>query len=77
MSCFVLESESAVLFLETPSNPRLRITDLRHAAVLAHAAGCLVVVDATMMYLDHPVYLSSYLICLALLFVCYIKLSCI
>lgn len=40
---------AALLFLETPSNPRLRITDLAAAADLGHAAGALVAVDNTVL----------------------------
>ncbi|MDR0944912.1 MAG: aminotransferase class I/II-fold pyridoxal phosphate-dependent enzyme, partial [Bifidobacteriaceae bacterium] len=36
-----------VLWVETPSNPGLEVTDLRAVADLAHAAGALLVVDNT------------------------------
>ncbi|HEV8480620.1 MAG TPA: cystathionine gamma-synthase [Candidatus Eisenbacteria bacterium] len=39
--------ETRLLFLETPSNPLMRITDLAHAARLAKAAGAISVVDNT------------------------------
>jgi cystathionine gamma-synthase len=38
-----------MLLVETPSNPLLRITDLRHAGVLARGAGALFVVDNTFL----------------------------
>ncbi|HKC02922.1 MAG TPA: cystathionine gamma-synthase [Sphingomicrobium sp.] len=38
-----------VVWLETPSNPLLRITDLAATAAAAHAAGALVVVDNTFL----------------------------
>jgi len=38
-----------LLFLETPSNPRLRLTDLDRASALGHAAGALVAVDNTVL----------------------------
>jgi len=38
-----------IVWLETPSNPLLRITDLRRATALAHAAGAIVVVDNTFL----------------------------
>ena len=41
------ESAPRLVWLETPSNPLLRITDLRAVAQLAHDAGALVVVDNT------------------------------
>ena len=36
-----------LLFLETPTNPTLRLTDLEAASALAHASGVAVVVDNT------------------------------
>ncbi len=36
-----------VLWLETPSNPLLRVIDIEHAARLGHAQGAVVVVDNT------------------------------
>ena len=38
-----------LLWLETPSNPLLRITDLEAAAALGHAAGALVCADNTFL----------------------------
>ena len=38
-----------VVWIETPSNPLLRITDIEKVASAAHAAGALVVVDNTFM----------------------------
>ncbi|MBB5832272.1 trans-sulfuration enzyme family protein [Brachybacterium aquaticum] len=37
------------VFIETPANPTLRITDLRRIAELAHRHGALVIVDNTFM----------------------------
>jgi cystathionine gamma-synthase len=37
----------ALVFIETPSNPWLRTTDIAAAAVLAHEVGALLAVDAT------------------------------
>jgi len=37
----------AMVWVETPSNPRLKITDVAGAAQLAHAAGARLAVDAT------------------------------
>ncbi len=37
------------MWVETPSNPLLRITDIRHVAQAAHAVGALVVVDNTFL----------------------------
>lgn len=38
-----------LVFLETPSNPRLRITDLETACALAHKAGAISAVDNTVL----------------------------
>ncbi len=42
-----LTAKPRLLWLETPSNPRLKITDLGAASELAHQAGALVVADNT------------------------------
>ncbi len=42
-----LEGGAALVWLETPSNPLLAITDLEAASHLAHAAGALVLTDGT------------------------------
>jgi cystathionine gamma-lyase/homocysteine desulfhydrase len=44
-----LAPETAALFIETPTNPTMRITDLRRAAAFARIRGALVVVDNTFM----------------------------
>lgn len=38
-----------MIFIETPSNPLLRVTDISKISKLAHAAGALVVVDNTFL----------------------------
>jgi cystathionine gamma-synthase len=38
-----------LVWIETPSNPLLRITDIRHVAQAAHATGAVVVVDNTFL----------------------------
>jgi cystathionine gamma-synthase len=38
-----------LVWIETPSNPLLRITDIRHVAHAAHAAGAIAVVDNTFL----------------------------
>jgi cystathionine gamma-synthase len=40
-------SDTRLLWVETPSNPLLKVTDLAGVAALAHAAGAKVVCDAT------------------------------
>src|SRR5690606_6510894 len=42
-----LRPETRIVWLETPSNPLLKITDVAAVAEIAHAAGALVVVDNT------------------------------
>src|SRR5476649_2359232 len=44
-----LAQPTALLWIETPSNPLLRITDIQRFAALGHAAGALVVVDNTFL----------------------------
>ena len=44
-----LARPTALLWIETPSNPLLRITDVEHFAALGHAAGALVAVDNTFL----------------------------
>ncbi len=40
-----IRPETRLLFLETPSNPLMELVDIRQLAELAHARGCLLVVD--------------------------------
>lgn len=42
-----LRPETKLVWVETPSNPLLKVTDIRRAAALAHEAGALCVVDNT------------------------------
>lgn len=51
-----LEDDIAAVFIETPSNPLLRVTDLEHIVKLAHAKGILVIIDNTFMtpYFQKP-----------------------
>ena len=44
-----LPRDPSLVWIETPSNPLLRITDLRAVTAAAHAAGALVVVDNTFL----------------------------
>lgn len=44
-----LESPAALLWIETPSNPLLRVTDIERFAALGHAAGAKVAVDNTFL----------------------------
>jgi methionine-gamma-lyase len=51
-----LRKNTRLVFVETPSNPTLSITDLRGTAEIAHRHGALLVVDNTMAgpYLQRP-----------------------
>jgi cystathionine beta-lyase len=55
-----IRPETKALYLETPSNPLLKITDLRGAAALARGRGLLTLVDSTFMtpYLQRPLELG-------------------
>ena len=44
-----LAEPAALVWIETPSNPLLRITDIAPVAALAHASGALVVVANTFL----------------------------
>ncbi|HVV97807.1 MAG TPA: cystathionine gamma-synthase [Rhodanobacteraceae bacterium] len=50
-----------LVWIETPSNPLLRITDVRHVAQAAHAIGAVVVVDNTFLspVLQRPLALGA------------------
>jgi len=56
-----LAAKPALVWVETPSNPLLRITDVRHVAQAAHAVGALVVVDNTFLSpaLQQPLLLGA------------------
>lgn len=59
-----LRSTTKLLFLETPTNPTLRLTDLREAARVAHAHGVAVAVDNTFAspYCQRPIELGCDLV---------------
>ena len=52
-----IQPNTKLLFLETPTNPTLRLTDLRAASDTAHARGVSVVVDNTFAspYVQRPI----------------------
>ncbi|HEY6984834.1 MAG TPA: cystathionine gamma-synthase, partial [Rhodanobacteraceae bacterium] len=56
-----LAAKPDAVWIETPSNPLLRITDIRHVARAAHAAGALCVVDNTFLspVLQRPLALGA------------------
>ncbi len=59
-----LARKPALVWVETPSNPLLRITDIRHVAHAAQAVGALVVVDNTFLSpaLQQPLALGADLV---------------
>ncbi|HEX7112885.1 MAG TPA: PLP-dependent transferase, partial [Mizugakiibacter sp.] len=59
-----LAERPALVWVETPSNPLLRITDIRHVAQAAHAVGALCAVDNTFLSpaLQRPLTLGADLV---------------
>jgi cystathionine gamma-lyase len=53
--------KTKLVWLETPTNPTLKVSDIAMAASVAHAAGALLVVDNTFMspYLQRPLSLGA------------------
>lgn len=49
--------DTKAVYLETPSNPMMRVTDIRAAAETAHSVGALLIVDNTFMtpYFQNPI----------------------
>ena len=56
-----LKSESRMLWIESPTNPLLKVTDITACAKVAHEHGALLVVDNTFMspYLQQPLKLGA------------------
>lgn len=56
-----IRPETKIVYLETPTNPMMRVTDLRACADIAHKAGALVVVDNTFCspYIQRPIELGA------------------
>lgn len=57
----IKEFKPALLWLETPTNPMLKISDIKKIAEIAHKYKCLVVVDNTFMspYFQNPLLLGA------------------
>jgi methionine-gamma-lyase len=57
----VIRPGTRVIYIETPSNPTMQITDIRAVAALAHKHGALLVVDSTFAspYLQRPLTLGA------------------
>lgn len=56
-----IRPETKALYIETPTNPMMHVTDIRKAAELAHAHGVLLIVDNTFLspYLQNPLTLGA------------------
>ena len=56
-----LTDKTRLVFLESPTNPVLRVTDIRAVSEMAHARGAVVCVDNTFMspYLQNPLALGA------------------
>jgi methionine-gamma-lyase len=56
-----LRKNTRMIYVETPSNPMMQITDIRAMADLAHAQGALLVVDSTFAspYLQKPLSMDA------------------
>jgi len=56
-----LRAETKMIYVETPSNPLMQITDLRAIAALAHERGAMLVVDSTFAspFLQKPIALGA------------------
>ena len=56
-----LRPETKMIYVETPSNPLMQITDLRGIAALAHECGAMLVVDSTFAspFLQRPISLGA------------------
>ncbi len=56
-----ITSETRAVFLETPSNPTMKVTDIRGAAEISGRHGCLLIVDNTFLspYFQQPLALGA------------------
>jgi methionine-gamma-lyase len=56
-----LRPETKLVYVETPSNPTMQLTDIAQVSALAHAHGCLIAVDNTFAspYLQKPLDLGA------------------
>jgi cystathionine beta-lyase len=57
----LITERTKLVYLESPTNPLLRVVDIRHIADLAHAVGALLAVDSSAMspYLQNPLDLGA------------------
>ena len=56
-----MRADTRIVFLETPANPTIKISDIERAAAIAHAHGALLVVDNTFAspFLQRPLELGA------------------
>ncbi len=56
-----MRSNTRLVYIETPSNPAMQVTDIEQVAAIAHAHGCPLVVDNTFAspYLQNPLNLGA------------------
>ena len=54
-------SDTRAVYIETPSNPMMNVTDIRLCAQLAHSVGALLIVDNTFLspYFQNPIALGA------------------
>lgn len=59
--CGAIKPNTKAIYVETPSNPMMNITDLRGCADIAHAHGLLLIVDNTFLspYFQNPLTLGA------------------
>ena len=57
----LIRPETRALYIETPSNPMMHVTDIRAAAALAHAHGMMLIADNTFLspYFQNPLALGA------------------
>jgi methionine-gamma-lyase len=56
-----IRPNTRLIYVETPSNPAMQVTDLREVAKISHQHGCVLVVDNTFAspYLQRPIELGA------------------
>ena len=56
-----IRPETKAIYLETPSNPMMKVADIQAIAELAHAHGCILIVDNTFLspYFQKPLTLGA------------------
>lgn len=59
--CAAVTPDTKAIYIETPSNPMMNVTDIRMCAQLAHSVGALLIVDNTFLspYFQNPIDLGA------------------